>query len=236
MADEPSNDDERDRYETPVLRVLQTFKKEAMPDMTEEEGGWLLGQILDIVEQARAAETLVAERARPPAAAVDLTIADLVAANLSRVVRWHPKGLTDWSPLEWAGAMCGEAGEAANAAKKLKRIDGNLQNINHEEGRSLTDRKVAAKQVAKEVADTIIYGVLLVASVGEDLPSTIAEVFNAKSEEYGFPERLRAALAAPRACPRACEMSATDGLEYLNVPCTCGKCLKSALAAPREDQ
>ena len=71
MADEPSNDDERDRYETPVLRVLQTFKKEAMPAMTEEEGGWLLGQILDIVEQARAAETLVAERARPPAAAVD---------------------------------------------------------------------------------------------------------------------------------------------------------------------
>lgn len=83
MTDEPRNDDERDRYETPVLRVLQTFKNEAMPTMTEEEGGWLLGQILDIVEQARAAETLVAERARPPAAAVDPATYIRTGARLS---------------------------------------------------------------------------------------------------------------------------------------------------------
>jgi NTP pyrophosphatase (non-canonical NTP hydrolase) len=120
-----------------------------------------------------------------------LTFAQLTAANLSRVQRWHPeKGLADWSPLEWAGAMAGEAGEACNAAKKLKRIDIGTANINTEPGRSLTDRQRACKQVAKEVADTVIYGALLVAAVGEDLGAAVIEVFNRKSEEYGFPERL----------------------------------------------
>lgn len=121
-----------------------------------------------------------------------LTFAALDAANRARVVRWHPTGLVDWSALEWAGAMCGEAGEAANAAKKLKRIDGGLKNINTEEGRSLTDRKAAARTVAKEVADTVVYGSLLCAAVDESLEAAIIDVFNAKSEEYGFPERLPA--------------------------------------------
>ena len=130
--------------------------------------------------------------ARPERA---LTIQELVAANLSRVVRWHPGGLHEWSALEWAGAMAGEVGEACNAAKKLKRIDGNIQNINHEAGRSLTERSVATKQIAKEVADTFIYGALLVAVVGEDLEAAIVDVFNKKSEEYGFPERLKGSQA-----------------------------------------
>jgi NTP pyrophosphatase (non-canonical NTP hydrolase) len=131
--------------------------------------------------------------AQPP-----LTFAELSAVNLQRVQRWHPeKGIADWSPLEWAGAMAGEAGEACNAAKKLKRIDIGTKNINLEPGRSLTDRQLACKQVAKEVADTVIYGSLLVAAVGEDFGATIVEVFNQKSEEYGFPERLAEATPAP---------------------------------------
>lgn len=120
----------------------------------------------------------------------ELTFRQLSTANLSRVRRWHPSGLSEWSPLEWAGAMAGEAGEACNAAKKLKRIDGELANINLEEGRSLTNREAACHQVVKEVCDTIIYGALLVQAVGGDLETTLVEVFNRKSEEYGFPERL----------------------------------------------
>jgi NTP pyrophosphatase (non-canonical NTP hydrolase) len=134
-----------------------------------------------------------------PQKAPPLTFDDLVQANLSRVVRWHPGGLHEWSPLEWAGAMAGEAGEACNAAKKLKRIDGQLANINHEAGRSLTERQSACRQIAKEVADTIIYGALLVSAADEDLGATIVEVFNRKSEEYGFPERLRACPEEPAA-------------------------------------
>lgn len=123
-----------------------------------------------------------------------LTFAALIQANLSRVVRWHPAGLSDWSPLEWAGAMGGEAGEASNAAKKLKRVETQL--ANHDArlfGQDLSLPEQAAihrKHIAKEVADTIIYGALLVSAVGEDLEAAIVEVFNKKSEEYGFPERL----------------------------------------------
>jgi hypothetical protein len=110
--------------------------------------------------------------------------------NLERCKRWHEKGIQDWSPLEWAGAMAGEAGEAANAAKKLKRIETNMMSIN-EEARSYATVGEARMEVAKEVADTILYGLLLMARVGIVNPEeVIASVFNKKSIEYGFPERL----------------------------------------------
>lgn len=111
---------------------------------------------------------------------------EVLEANLSRVARWHS---LERSPLEWASAMAGEAGEACNAAKKLKRIDGGLKNIS-EPSRWLTDRDAAARAIGLEVADTIIYGVLLCARAGVDLPACIRDAFNKKSEEYGFPERL----------------------------------------------
>lgn len=124
-----------------------------------------------------------------------LTLVAIVEANLSRVEKWH--SLESWSPLEWAGAMCGEAGEAANAAKKLKRVTDQIAN---EDGRlfgqqmSLGDQGALYRaQVIKEYADTLIYGVLLCASVGatpEEIEQTVRDVFNKKSEEYGFPERL----------------------------------------------
>ncbi len=120
-----------------------------------------------------------------------MNINDILKTNVERVKRWHPNGgIEVWSPLEWAGAMCGEAGEAANAAKKLKRVEDEIANLNVE-NRSLVTAEKAQAQVCKEVADTIIYGMLLMARCGcTDAESVIREVFNKKSEEYGFPERL----------------------------------------------
>lgn len=119
-----------------------------------------------------------------------LTVNELFAANVSRCLLWHPGGLEEWSALEWAGAMAGEAGEAANAAKKLKRVESKLQNINAP-GRSLIDVRAAQEAVACEVADTFLYGLLLMARVGVADPAVvIAKVFNRKSEEYGFPQLL----------------------------------------------
>lgn len=119
-----------------------------------------------------------------------MRINDLFAKNVERCKNWHPGGIEEWSPLEWAGAMAGEAGEAANAAKKLKRVESKLQNINAP-GRSLIDAEVARIAVAEEVADTILYGLLLMARVGVTDPECVmARVFNRKSEEYGFPERV----------------------------------------------
>ena len=117
-----------------------------------------------------------------------LTINELFIVDLERARRWHDE--EDWSALEWAGAMCGEAGEAANAAKKLKRVHAEIKNIN-EGDRSLTTVEAASRKVAAEAADTIIYALLLMARVGvTDPENVIREVFNKKSEEYGFPERL----------------------------------------------
>lgn len=115
---------------------------------------------------------------------MDLTFKQLTEANLSRVSKWH--SLESWSPLEWAGAMAGEAGEACNAAKKLKRIQTGMPNITDRE----STEEEARQKVLKEVADTVIYGALLCSRVGGDLESAVREVFNQKSEEYGFPERL----------------------------------------------
>ena len=116
---------------------------------------------------------------------------DVFLTNISRCRKWHPGGIEEWSALEWAGAMAGEAGEAANAAKKLKRIESKLQNTNSL-GRSLTDVEAARTAVAEEVADTILYGLLLMARVGvQDPEQVLAAVFNSKSVEYGFPERLK---------------------------------------------
>lgn len=121
-----------------------------------------------------------------------MRVNELFATSVARCQRWHPGGIEEWSPLEWSGAMCGEAGEAANAAKKLKRIESKLQNINAP-WRQLIDVEAAKKQVAEEVADTILYGLLLMARVGITNPETvISDVFNRKSEEYGFPERVSA--------------------------------------------
>lgn len=107
-------------------------------------------------------------------------------ANKSRVVRWHgPAGLADWSPLEWAGAMTGEAGEAANKAKKLLRLLRGTPG-----SRNPATVEIAREELAEECADTFIYLDLLCASQGIDLEGAIRATFNSVSEREGFPERL----------------------------------------------
>ncbi len=137
-----------------------------------------------------------------------LTLQEIFNTSLSRTHRWVSSD--DWSPLEWAGAMCGETGETAgavlaylaklthvsgetsNTAKKLKRMLDGVASIN-EGDRHLTDISKAKKQVAKECCDVVLYSLLLAASVGctaDEFIETLREVFNSKSVEYGFPEML----------------------------------------------
>lgn len=116
-----------------------------------------------------------------------ISIDQIVNQSKARAKRWH--GQDEWSALEWAGAMCGEAGEAANAAKKLRHMESGRKTIN-EPGRQFEDIAAAKKFIAKEVADTILYAVLLAIKVDADLEKVLVEVFNKKSYEYGFPERL----------------------------------------------
>lgn len=89
--------------------------------------------------------------------------------------------LEGWNPLEWAGAMCGEAGEAANVAKKLRRIEGGCD-VNN----SLTPDQLK-DQLVEELADVVIYADLLAASVGRRLDTAIADKFNVVSERVNYP-------------------------------------------------
>jgi hypothetical protein len=71
--------------------------------------------------------------------------------NDKRAIRWHSDGATEWTLLEWAGAMCGESGEAANVAKKLRRLEQRLPN--KEAGISVDKVNELKFKLATEVAD-----------------------------------------------------------------------------------
>lgn len=118
-----------------------------------------------------------------------ISINVLQEINARRAERWHEGSIKQWNALEWAGAMCGEAGEAANAAKKLRRLELHIKSINLAD-RDLKTEHDAKLAVAKEVADTIIYGLILMSYCGVDAECVIRDVFNRKSDEYNFPERI----------------------------------------------
>ena|SRR5687767_13510567 len=94
----------------------------------------------------------------------------------------HP--LLGWSPAEWTNAMCGEAGEAANFAKKLIRHRDGIAG-NHKPG----DLEVNALRLAtaKECVDAMLYADLTIRSLGYISADMISIVFNAKSRELNMP-------------------------------------------------
>lgn len=80
--------------------------------------------------------------------------------------------LNDWVPRDWALAMIGEAGEACNEVKKLKRGDGDIDRI------------------AMELADVVIYADLLAARLGINLGESVVKKFNLVSDKKGTDIKL----------------------------------------------
>lgn len=115
-----------------------------------------------------------------------LTLDHLVEQSSRRCHRWHPPDEPPWSILEWAGAACGEAGECANAAKKIKRLTTGMAHRSERD----TDLNAARAHCAKEAADAILYALIVIVKTGHDPVEVLRDVFNRKSEEYGFPERI----------------------------------------------
>lgn len=114
-----------------------------------------------------------------------LTFNELQNASASRCRRWHTTEDQKWSLLEWAGAMCGEAGEAANVAKKIKRMTSKMKSVNNPP--SIEGAKEA---LILEAADTIVYAFALINEAGGSVEEAVRMVFNTKSEEYNFPETV----------------------------------------------
>ncbi len=130
-----------------------------------------------------------------------LTFRALRAQNSSRLARWHGDD-EDWTLADWSNAMCGEAGEAANVVKKIRRTDSVLWDKQKYSGDGATGhakladlsaveaRKVLVEHLADELADVICYADLLAHHAGIDLAEAVCNKFNRVSEAQGFPERL----------------------------------------------
>ena len=115
----------------------------------------------------------------------DLSLAQLRAVGVARSTEWHKDGLTEWSALEWAGAMAGEAGEACNVAKKIRRLE-----LGAAARGSETDMEALKLQLGDELADTLIYLDLLAARCAISLAEAVVRKFNRTSEEFHFSQRL----------------------------------------------
>lgn len=115
-----------------------------------------------------------------------LTFDELTFTNTLRAKRWHPGFPEDntWTGGDWSNAMQGEAGEAGNVVKKLRRLECGFKGALDGDWQHLIER------LGEELADTIIYADLVATKYGVDLPAAIVAKFNAVSELQGFPERL----------------------------------------------
>ncbi len=107
------------------------------------------------------------------------------SVNIARATRWHKGGISEWEPQMWGLAMCGEAGECANALKKLKRLDMSIQ-----QKAVSKKREDIVKDVAMEIGDEVVYCDLLAQRLGWTLEQCVIQTFNRISEREGFPERL----------------------------------------------
>lgn len=93
----------------------------------------------------------------------------------------HPIG--SWSLSDWAVALCGEVGEAANVVKKLNRVRDGVP------GNKVGKAQLRA-QLKSEIGDAFIYMDLLCQSQGFTLEDAVRESFNARSALMGFPLRI----------------------------------------------
>ena len=115
-----------------------------------------------------------------------LTFHGFSQINRMRAKRWHGEDSIPWSGADWSNAMCGEAGEAANVVKKLRRVETSVQ------GTVDPDRTALVQKLGDEIADTITYLDLLADHYGIDVAEALARKFNAISEREGFPDRVYA--------------------------------------------
>lgn len=126
-------------------------------------------------------------RATEPKEAMSLTIKHITEVNMLRGGRWHhgfPWDNSEWSGADWSNAMCGEAGEAANVVKKMRRFETGVANAGDPSYPELH------QMLAHEIADVFLYLNLLATYYGIDMEAAIIEKFNIVSEKQGFPERL----------------------------------------------
>lgn len=86
----------------------------------------------------------------------------------------------------WTTALMGEGGELCNMIKKIDRV----KNGGIDAGSSYTAGSITKEMLEEEIGGIAIYLTILADLLGISLEDAIVRTFNAKSEKYGFPERL----------------------------------------------
>lgn len=117
----------------------------------------------------------------------NLTFERVRRINVARCNKWHPgfpEADDKWTGADWSNAMAGEAGEACNVVKKLRRAEFDLKGAVDDSPTELVDK------LADEIADTFLYLQLLAEFYDIDMPAAIVRKFNAISVREDFPERL----------------------------------------------
>lgn len=110
----------------------------------------------------------------------NLSFLTLREANINRCERGFGHTLESWSVAEWGNATAGELGEACNIAKKLLRFRDNIKG--NDQNKTIENYK---NELAREMADTLIYLDLWAASQGINLSEAVKNAFNNKSKEIG---------------------------------------------------
>ncbi len=108
-----------------------------------------------------------------------LTFNTLRGGNIARIPQFrnargllaHNKTGSDWSLNDWYTAMIGEAGEAGNLLKKVRRGDFTLLE--------------AQEELAKEFADIVIYLDILANQCEINLGEAVMSKFNEVSQRNG---------------------------------------------------
>lgn len=80
----------------------------------------------------------------------------------------------DWTIADWGNALAGEVGEACNVVKKMRRGDPHW----------------IPSDLAKELADVVIYADLLASQLDIDLGEAVREKFNEVSDRVDSPIKL----------------------------------------------
>jgi NTP pyrophosphatase (non-canonical NTP hydrolase) len=123
---------------------------------------------------------------------IPLTFVEVSDINRQRAGRWH-QGFPDgpWNSADWGCALAGEAGEACNVIKKLRRLE-----TGSDQGIDDGTKEELIEDLADEIADTFLYLDLLASYHDISLPGAICSKFNRISVRQGFPERLPSQVGA----------------------------------------
>lgn len=130
-----------------------------------------------------------AKKSRTPDAYFALTFDDWMTPNRARSVEWHLANSEAWSGADWSNAMVGEAGEAANVVKKLRRLETGTKIQNDRDSEKVYEDLV--EDLGRELADTMMYIDLVACHYKIHLPRALVEKFNEVSDKYGFEQKIQ---------------------------------------------